>query len=364
MVGIIQEQHPERARLFMQWKQMDWPVLVDSLNLLELSAVPITLFIDEKGIIRAVAPKPDDVAGFLRTDFSSFEAGGSVASGSEETTQAEKWHEEAVDLFLKGGEARVNQAIDLLEKVLLAEPKNGWASFRLGVAYRSRHDSEQRRDGDFTKAIEHWNKALEMDPNQYIWRRRIQQYGPRLDKPYSFYDWVNQARKEITERGEEPYPLRVEPSGAEFASSTDDFAPTQTSATEPDPAGRIFRDKEGLVHIEKVTVPGTQSDHFQTWRVHLFFRPNQTKKAHWNNEVDGLTFWVTPPGGLNVDSQYQKLANPPGAVSQETRHLEFEVKADQHAESLVLEGYALYYVCEDVDGTCLYRRQDISVELK
>ncbi len=52
MVGIIQEQHPDRCRLFMQWKQMDWPILVDSLNLLEVTAVPITLAIDEHGIIR------------------------------------------------------------------------------------------------------------------------------------------------------------------------------------------------------------------------------------------------------------------------------------------------------------------------
>ena len=52
MVGIIQEQHPDRCRLFMQWKQMGWPILVDSLNLLEVTAVPITLAIDEHGVIR------------------------------------------------------------------------------------------------------------------------------------------------------------------------------------------------------------------------------------------------------------------------------------------------------------------------
>jgi len=34
MVGILEEQNPDRARLFMQWKQMGWPLLVDSYNLL------------------------------------------------------------------------------------------------------------------------------------------------------------------------------------------------------------------------------------------------------------------------------------------------------------------------------------------
>ena len=56
MAGIIEEQHPDRARLFMQWKQMQWPVLVDSLDLLGVSKVPITLAIDEYGVIRMVNP--------------------------------------------------------------------------------------------------------------------------------------------------------------------------------------------------------------------------------------------------------------------------------------------------------------------
>ena len=54
MLGIIQEQHPDRCRLFMQWKQMNWPILVDSLDLLEIGVVPMTVTIDEHGIVRHV----------------------------------------------------------------------------------------------------------------------------------------------------------------------------------------------------------------------------------------------------------------------------------------------------------------------
>jgi hypothetical protein len=61
MAGIIEEQHPDRARLFMQWKQMQWPVLVDSLDILGVSAVPITLAIDEYGVIRMVDPEPGEI---------------------------------------------------------------------------------------------------------------------------------------------------------------------------------------------------------------------------------------------------------------------------------------------------------------
>ena len=56
MVGIIQEQHPDRARLFMQWKEMGWPILVDSYDLLEAPHVPISLAIDERGVIRKILP--------------------------------------------------------------------------------------------------------------------------------------------------------------------------------------------------------------------------------------------------------------------------------------------------------------------
>ena len=48
MVGIIQEQHPDRARLFMQWKGMGWPILVDSLNLLNTTGLHLA---SDEGVI-------------------------------------------------------------------------------------------------------------------------------------------------------------------------------------------------------------------------------------------------------------------------------------------------------------------------
>src|SRR5215470_17348835 len=70
MAGIIEEQHPDRARLFMQWKHMPWPVLVDSLDRLGVSEVPITLAIDEYGVIRMVNPKIEEIEDkFLKRSF-------------------------------------------------------------------------------------------------------------------------------------------------------------------------------------------------------------------------------------------------------------------------------------------------------
>jgi hypothetical protein len=67
VLGIIPEQHPDRARLFMAWKGMSWPVLADPLNVLDLRAVPTTLLIDAHRIIRYRNPSSEDLKKFLST---------------------------------------------------------------------------------------------------------------------------------------------------------------------------------------------------------------------------------------------------------------------------------------------------------
>jgi hypothetical protein len=98
----------------------------------------------------------------------------------------------------------------------------------------------------------------------------------------------------------------------------------------------------------------------------VVFRPNLAIKAHWNNEVDGLVFWVDPPRGWAVDQRRQTVPNPPILVSQELRKVEFEIRAPEGTRpgAHFIPGYALYYVCEDVNGVCLYRRQNVSVEVR
>src|SRR5262249_26459693 len=145
--------------------------------------------------------------------------------------------------------------IGAYQAALEIEPADGPTQFRLGVAYRMRYESSDILPDDFQNAVNHWKAALELDPNQYIWRRRIQQYGPRLAKPYSFYEWVNFARKEIRARGEQPLPLVVEPSGAEFAYPSKAFPDAGFHKKEPDPEGRIARDTEEFTRTEITSVP-------------------------------------------------------------------------------------------------------------
>ncbi len=284
MLGIIQEQHPDRARLFMQWKQMDWPVLVDSHNALGIEVVPVTLGLDEHGIIRHGPLRLVDAERvqekFLDQHYEPGEqtppkpAAAPSLDPPGPDAKAQAWRAYANALAVWGREDQQGLVIDAFERALALDPGHGPTYFRLGVAYRKRYDSPHRQPGDFGSAVRQWSAALETNPNQYIWRRRIQQYGPRLDKPYPFYDWVTVARQEIRTRGEEPLPLSVEPRGAEFTSPAERFAAAEEATAEPDPQGRIKRDPGNLIRVETTVVPNTSSERASA-RVHVVLRPNQ-----------------------------------------------------------------------------------------
>ena len=379
MAGIIQEQHPERARLFMQWKQMGWPILVDSLDLLGVTYVPITVLIDEHGIVRSVvSPRVDPLEaldGFVDRQFDAPEADLPAPASppdpeklraSMEADDAAGWRELARASLMWGSPSRLDAAIEAYDRAIDLEPGDGWTRFRAGVAYRARADSERGRSDDFSRAIGEWTAALEIDPNNYIWRRRIQQYGPRLDKPYPFYDWVAEARREIEGRGDEPVELPVEPRGAELAQPAREFVAGEPVERDLEGDDRIHRDPGKLVEVRTVVVPGTKSSAV-TARVHVGLEPVRSADAHWNNEARGLVFRVDPPEGWSVDRRRIELDNPAarlGAASEEVRRIEFEVQGPAAGNAqVVLPAYALYYVCEGVDGACLYRRQDVEIRL-
>ena len=337
VAGIVQEQHPDRAALYMQWQKMDWPVLADPFNDLGISAVPITLLIDEQGIIRYRNPKPKDLQVFLSTDY------------------PDKAKKQELKIL--------PQSIDPLETLLEASPKNASAHFSLGVAYRMRFDSNDRQEDDFAKAMKHWETALSLNPNQYIWRRRIQQYGPRLDKPYSFYDWVTTARAAITKRGDKPVTLIAEPSGAEFAvPARGRKSAAKSGATKhPDPQGKIISDSKSLVASRTVIVSSTNRKKSAV-RVHLSLQPGA--ETTWTNDAGNVSFHLAPDSPVQIrDLKIPKLPNQD--TSHETRVIEFEIHP-QAGKALpeTLSGAAYYYVCTKTDHTCQFLRQDIVIKLK
>ena len=376
VVGVIQEQHPDRCRLFAQWKQFGWPILHDPINVLQTSGVPIVVAIDESGIVRAVRPKPDEFqASFLDRDFTPAARtssghdltpsrdSNSLATIARQSGTAQAWRSLGDSLALWESPARVDDAIAAYKSALAIDDSDLPSHFRLGVCLRMRHETADRQVGDFARAVASWETALAGDPNQYIWRRRIQQFGPRLKKPYPFYDWVVAAENAVRMRGELPIQLPVRPSGAEIAEPAKEFSAATSLATSPDPLGRIVRDSDSLVRASVTVVP-TAVKPGETARVHVTFAPNIKRRAHWNNEADPLQLWVDAPTRGKVADQLLQTPEVAEAISQEVRRLDFEVQVPLDAAvSMQLRAYALYYVCEDENGQCKYLRQDLGIRL-
>ncbi len=382
VIGIAQEQHPDRTRLFTQWHQIDWPILHDPINVMQVRGVPIEVAIDEHGIVRSVRPKVETLEeDFLNKTFEAAEAKRvegvppsnrghdardteALRRRAEQASSSDAWRELGDALVLWAEPEKINDAIDAYTQAIKLKPDDGDAHFRLGVCYRMRYDSPQQKPADFQTAVDCWTKARQIEPNQYIWRRRIEQYGPQLTKPYPFYDWVETAAKEIKGRGEEPIQLKVLPTGSEIAGPERNFETGQRSNEPPDPNGRIARDVQNLI-LAEVTVVPPHVKPGETVRVHVTLRPNESRKAHWNNEAEPLKLWIDTPTGWQVKPQL--LITPQGEKPEtsEPRHLEFEVRIPTDADGTTkLSAYALYYACEDISGTCQFLRRDIDVPLK
>jgi tetratricopeptide (TPR) repeat protein len=379
-IGIVEEQHAARARLFMQWKRINWPLLVDSLNLLQVPYVPITVLIDEHGIVRAVQPPSDDPQ-WLRDEFidRTYDAPTDPAhrgpdaqelrdlkQQAEEGDDPLRWQAYADAVFSESIADRLDEAASAYRRAVHLDPELDTAHFRLGVVYRRRYDSAAGEPADFQHAVDAWSRALEIDPNNYIYRRRIQQYGPRMEKPYPFYDWVETAREEIEARGESPAPLPVEPRGAELAEPARGFD-VDSEVAHWNPRRKILRDPGKFVSLHATVVPsGVQAG--STTRLHLEFRPRTKDDAYWANEGGGLTVWLDPPRGWLAERRLARVAAASDAVSLESRRVEIDLRAPEAASAgpAKISGFALYYVCEGTRGACLYRRQDFeaTVEVK
>ena len=374
VLGIAQEQHPQRNRLFAQWHRINWPILHDPINMMRVNGVPVVVAIDEHGIVRSTRVKAETLEqDFINKTFSSDGVKASKPVKAErpdlaalrrraaQTRSATAWRELGDALVLWEGVAKVDDAIEAYRQATRVKVNDGDAHFRLGVCYRMRYESEQRMPGDFQTAVDQWTRARAINPNQYIWRRRIEQYGPRLTKPYPFYDWVQTAGREIKARGASPIELKTLPTGSELAQPDRSFDAGDGDVMSPDPQGRVFRDTQKMI-LTEVTVVPPHAKAGETIRVHVSLRPNGAHKAHWNNEVEPLRLWIDPPEGF--EAQPRLLTAPQGdrPETTEPRRLEFEVRAAAEASgTFKLNAYALYYVCEDAGGTCMFLRQDIPV---
>jgi hypothetical protein len=356
----------------------DWPILHNPINVLESSAVPVVVAIYEHSIVRSIRPDPKTFeAEFLSKSFTDDPAAkptpvrhgpthpsdlDRLAAAAKEADTAAGWRAVGGALALWGGDKKVSEEIAAYSAAVKRDPKDGPASFRLGVCLRRRSESVAREKDAFRAAVAAWGAALELDPNQYLWRRRIQPYGPRLDKPYPFYDWVPDAEAAIRKRGETPVVLPVRPDGAEVAQPVKAFATTKDTPTNPDPNGKVNRDK-GSVTCEVVVVPAAVKAG-ESARIHLTFRLAPKTADHWNNEADPLRVWVDPPDGVAVSDRLIAAESPKAATSVEARAVGFEVQVPKAATGTIrVPVFALYHLCDDAGGQCRFVRLDATVDV-
>jgi hypothetical protein len=373
VVAVVQEQHAERTRLYAQWNGYDWPIAQDPITKLGATAVPMFIGIDEFGIVRDTGMKPADLEAFVGQKFDppSEPSPALPATPLDQRTEpprdAPSLIEFGDDLLLwRRTKQSLDQAItaysSALEDSSLSADQRGAVLFRIGVAHRLKYDELTDQGSDFDAASRFWSEALAANPNQYIWRRRIQQYGPRQDKPYPFYDWVETAQRAIRERGETPIELTVNLTESEIASPPlrgENSAPSPEAKTNPDPDNKIVQDPGKWIRLESTAVPSFVTAGGTT-RVHLRWIPSAGK---WNNEAEPLRVWIESEGNTLNPGYLLTFDNPHLPDSKETRPMEFEVQTSATASTYIVKGFALYNACDNSDATCRFLRQDFSIEV-
>ncbi len=392
VIGIVQEQHPDRARLYQQWQELDFPILWDPFNLAGVEVVPDLTAVDEHGVIRLDRPAPkrfetEFVEGFVRRSFAApkaatapgvfFEVNDSARlrgdlSGEERARRA------TARLMLAGPDAgTIDGEVEAL--VVAAAEGRPRDRFRAGVGLRMRFDGPQARAADLQGSIDAWFAALMDSPNQYIWRRRIQQWGPALDKPYPFYEWVDVARADIRARGERPVPLRASLSGAERARSSRRVPVPRGEAVEPDPEGRVTSDPGKLVRLEyavalntavvgpRIRVPRG------SLRLHVILRPRPG--STWPVDADPPVLWLEPGDGWLCATQLVRFQAPGPGGERRALMADLELStplvalappdpnAPPPASTATLRGHVLYSICA-ADGTCVFRRQELEAVVR
>ena len=355
ILGIAQEQHAERTKLYKQWKQYEFPIVQDATTSMNLAVVPVPILVDEHGVVRETRPKPNQLANLVGQEFQATDSvSGSDSQDDQHLVMGnERLHQKDID---------IDGAVAAFQKAVEKDPQNAKAMFSLGVAHRMRFDSPSREPDDFKKASDYWSKALAINPNQYIWRRRIEQYGPRLTKPYPFYNWVDKAKKDISARGEEPVDLTVELTGSEVAKNGR-WSKTEAGAKNPDPASKIFMDKKDYLSISSTSVPATVKKG-EAVRVHLELEIND---AYWNDEATPIQVWInesstgTPEHRL-VEFARDSAPSETHKKPSDPRTIDFEFRTSKESSECLVSGYVLFHCCDD-EGVCYYFRKNFKTPI-
>jgi thiol-disulfide isomerase/thioredoxin len=378
VLAVAHEQHADRCRLFAQWKGIDWPILHDPLNLINVETLPLVVAVDEHGIVRSTDLQPDDLAKkFIQEEFERPDElpppGPAELTDTRITRRVAKdsrsikgWRDHGDALVLAGAPVQINEAIDAYRQGLKQKKGDVDARtyFRLGVAHRLRHDRPEHQDGDFQAAVDAWRKAVELAPDNAVFAARLRQYAPTVGKPHAYFDWVETAVKEIITRGQTPIKLAVEPCATERGQSTE-TSPNKEKPKAGDGAPASPQpDKDNLVEVEKTVVRSADEKAVGVVEVQLTFRPDPGRAVRWDDATGGLSARIEPQEGAKVAAASVKYAPLPDPVLENARTLSFDVQLPKrHGEAVAMTVHAIYAVRQGESGPPSLLSRDISVKI-
>lgn len=380
VVAVTQEQYADRAILLAQWLNLNWVILHDQLNLLGVRELPSCVAIDEHGVVRDTNPRPDNVAeAFVFKNHAEPKKPPPEPATTElpdpritrriagEGRTAGPWRDHGDALVLAGLPPQIDEAIEAYEKAVSLDRADAASAFRLGVARRIRYDRPERQENDFQEAVTAWQRAVKADPKHTVYQGRLRAYGPAVDRKFSFYGWVAEARAAITASGRAPTPLAVEPSPAETARPASEFKIGSRQVPEGDRSGSVRTDDRNLVRVTQAVVRGTEKRNQTIAEVHLVFTPDAGRRVRWSNRNEPLRVWIQRPQIGRLAEEYVNLPNPPEAESTEQRTINFSIRLPSTKKGvLTLKAYALYRVVggdESGEGRLLRRDLEIRIPL-
>jgi hypothetical protein len=200
-------------------------------------------------------------------------------------------------------------------------------------------------------------------------RRRKQifldDWRTRLDKPYPFYGWIEQAQTELKQRGVTPLAVRVALTSSEIAGKE---APSVAFGTRahPDPERKVERDLSGWIQLQSAVAAHTAdrggAKKPRSAQVHLALAPTRAKDVHWSNDAGPTEIWLENPSEFGLAETGLVLPLPAASESSaEVRRVDFTISAPAKLRSL--RGTAFYFVCEGQSGECRYLAQDFEIPI-
>lgn len=360
VVGVAHDVQVDRVRLFAQWKNVDFPIMHDALNLSRTAKLPLVVGVDESGCVRVLDPTPKK----LGSEFTEkkFERGRERAAVTElpDPRYTQRMADESREspeaciygdaLVLAGLPQQIDAAINAYQSAINLKTKDPYVWFRQGVAHRIRYDRADRHDGDLQAAVDGWSHAARMAKDNQVFLDLLRLYGGGAVNEGVSYSWIPVAQKESAARHESPAALSSTPLSCEMEPS-EHLDKWRKAAKMPEDFQKdAIADEQEFVQCETVGIPGISDE--TSGSMLLIFRLKPESGAKWSDSADSLRIWIQPPKNVKVTRHLLKSAASKMPDSTADRSLAFDFKSSGKTlkEEVVFKCRAVYELVDKSGG--------------